>query len=217
MTRTYYNSLAELLDYPDADYKQRITRAKALLPVNQEEAALGLEKYRKSIEAISVEGIEELYTGTFDMMAVCVPYVSIHLFGEENFKRGEFMARLNNRYEESEFNKRGDELPDHLSVLLRYLSQTGYEEAAELLEFCVLAPLKKMIGKLHAENPYSHLLKAIETVLKTDFPEIIAAPLPIERQSSSGSCPAVSSECSCSSVLPINQPRNIEPLTTTHP
>ncbi len=214
MARTYYYALAQLLDYPTADYKQRITQVKVLLLVNQEQAAQVLERYRKSIEAISMEGLEELFTGTFDMMSVCIPYVSIHLFGEENFKRGEFMARLNNRYEETGF-KHGDELPDHLSVMLRYLAQAEDGEAAELVKFCILAPLEKMISKLHVKNPYSHLLDVIETTLKTDFPKIVAAPLPVEQKSSFGSCQTVSNECGCSLVPPTNEFLDMKHLTAT--
>jgi len=38
--------------------------------------------------------MEELYTRTFDLQAVCSPYVGYQLFGD-SYKRGIFMARLN--------------------------------------------------------------------------------------------------------------------------
>lgn len=119
---------------------------------------------------------QELYTATFDVTPVCVPYVSIHLFGEENFKRGEFMAALHARYAQAGFNMRG-ELADHITVLLRFAAQVDEEERRELAQFCLLGPVRKMIASLTADNPYRAVLEAVVA----EFPEVQPVLMPVEQ------------------------------------
>jgi len=127
---------------------------------------------------------QELYTATFDVTPVCVPYVSIHLFGEENFKRGEFMAALHARYAEVGFTTNG-ELADHLAVLLRYAAQADEAERRELAEFCLLGPVRKMTAALAKDNPYRAVLEAV----LAEFPDVQQAPAPVEQmQQHGGGC-----------------------------
>jgi nitrate reductase delta subunit len=100
--------LASLLEYPAPGFDDRLAVA--------EPAASG---FVRQMRALSSEEREELFSATFDINPSCVPYAGIHLFGEENFKRGEFMAALFARYEETGFVPNGD-LPDHLANLLRF-------------------------------------------------------------------------------------------------
>ncbi|MBI5688431.1 MAG: molecular chaperone TorD family protein [Verrucomicrobia bacterium] len=149
-------------------------------PTGQDYAA-----FAPALAALSQDEREELYTGTFDVTPACVPYVSIHLFGEENFKRGEFMAALSARYAAAGFETRG-ELPDHLAVLLRFLAQTDEAERRELVQFCLLGPLGKMIAALSDENPYRALLKAVREVLAAAYPDLQPAVSPLEQMQSHG-------------------------------
>jgi len=166
-------TLARLLEYPTGqDY---VAFAPALGSLSQDER-------------------EELYTATFDVTPACVPYVSIHLFGEENFKRGEFMAALSARYAAAGFETRG-ELPDHLSVLLRFLAQTDEAERRELVQFCLLGPLGKMIAALSAENPYHALLETVREVLAASYPDLQAAPSPLEQMQTHSACNTVTDGC----------------------
>jgi nitrate reductase delta subunit len=93
---------------------------------------------------------------------VCYPYIGYQLFGE-TYKRGEFLALLNARYREAGFVVEG-ELPDHLSVILRYLSRTW---DAALVQEGVVPALTKMLDQL-PENPYRHLLRAVLAVLQEE-------------------------------------------------
>ena len=85
-------------------------------------------------QSVAPDAREECYTGTFDLAPACTPYVSVHLFGEESFKRATLMAALNVRHAEAGL--AGDaELPDHIAVLARFAAQAGEEERRELAEF----------------------------------------------------------------------------------
>ncbi len=185
---TALTALADLLDYPGADFSMRLTRAAALAP---------LAHFIAGISALSPDQREELYTATFEVTPACVAYVSIHLFGEENFQRGEFMAGLNARYAQARFHCQG-ELPDHLAVLLRYAAQTDEAERRDLVEFCLLGPTGKMMTALAEENPYRALLETVREILQAAYPGVKPALSPLEQmQQHGGHGVAVVSGCHC--------------------
>jgi nitrate reductase molybdenum cofactor assembly chaperone NarJ/NarW len=162
-------------------------------------ALVALDRFASCLAALSQEEREELYTTTFDVTPACVPYVSIHLFGEENFKRGEFMAGLQARYQQTAFTTAG-ELPDHLSVLLRFAAHTDEAERRELVEFCLLGPVGKMIGALSEANPYRALLEAVRDTLQAAYPGLQPAPSPVEAGRQQGTGAAFESCSGCGPV-----------------
>ncbi len=56
------------------------------------QAAPLLHEFHDFVEHASPACLEELYTGAFDLQAVCSPYVGDQLFGN-SYKRGLFMIR----------------------------------------------------------------------------------------------------------------------------
>lgn len=176
--RQGWTALARLLEYPGADFASRMTEAARVLPRLGEAPALAWERFRAALEPMTPEEREELYTATFDVRPACIPYVSIHLFGEENFQRGQFMAALLERYRRCGWPTEG-ELPDHLAVLLRFAAQTEDGEQRELAQFCLLGPLRRMQEALADEHPYRALLEAVEAVILNTHPGIQAAPCPV--------------------------------------
>lgn len=160
-------ALAALLEYPGADVDVRLAAAPAAAAA--------------ALAALAAETREELFTATFDVTPACVPYVSIHLFGEENFKRGEFMAALHARYAQVRFDTRG-ELPDHLAVLLRFAAQTDAAEQRELAAYCLLGPMRRMLEALAADNAYRPVLEAACASLLRLCPDTQPAPSPLEQK-----------------------------------
>jgi nitrate reductase molybdenum cofactor assembly chaperone NarJ/NarW len=170
--------LGELLQYPDDAFPNRIFEASRLVAGNRA-ARAPLEEFADTLLALSGEERQELFTRTFDVTPVCVPYVSVYLFGEESFKRGEFMAGLNKRHETSGFASDG-ELPDHVANLLKFAAMTVEEERRELVQFCLLGPLNKMIHSLK-NNSYRHVLESICAILQELYPGITPALTPLEQ------------------------------------
>ncbi|MBI5387238.1 MAG: molecular chaperone TorD family protein [Verrucomicrobia bacterium] len=190
--QTQLIALAHLLEYPGGDFEARVSAAPS---------SASFACFSTAMLALSPNEREELYTATFDVTPACVAYVSIHLFGEENFKRGEFMARLHERYSQAGFTT-GGELPDHLSVLLRFAAETGEAECRELAEFCLLGPLGKMIAALTEGNPYRALLEAVREVLHAAYPGVKPAPSPLEQMQHHGAgCATISAGCGCGAAL----------------
>jgi hypothetical protein len=88
--------------------------AKSLHP----EAADMVEPLPTLLKKIPCNRMRRVVHNTFDMQPVCYPYVGYQLFGE-SYKRGAFMAQLNEAYHAIGYSA-GQELPDHLPVILRF-------------------------------------------------------------------------------------------------
>ena len=206
---TMLDTLGRLLSYPGADFEELLAQASDTID------SLPLIAFCGALGALDQDTREELYTATFDVTPQCVPYVSIHLFGEENFKRGEFMAALHNRYAMLEFDT-GGELPDHIALMFRHASQLDESERRELIGFCVLGPLDTMIRMLAEDHPYRFLLDAAVDVLHAHYPDLQPALSPLEQMRRHGSeCPTVSAACNCG-VPPSAEP-SAHFSTMSHP
>ncbi|MGA2515576.1 MAG: molecular chaperone TorD family protein [Thermodesulfobacteriota bacterium] len=161
-----YQMLAYVMDHPRSDLFQRIDECISLLSPFHEEAANLLKEFRASLGKTPLDTIEELHTRTFDLEAACYPYVGYHLFGDGNH-RGMFLAGLKEHYQGYDFSS-GNEMPDHLGVMFRFLARDDdQEEREELLSLCILPALRKMVQGFSDEgNPYRKLLKAILLLLR---------------------------------------------------
>ena len=159
---TMYRLFASLLDYPTADLGPQAHVCLDALSSAGSPAAGPLESFCVHLQGASQALMEELYTRTFDLQAVCSPYVGYQLFGD-SYKRGIFMARLNEGYRERGFSP-GGELPDHIGVVLRFLALgTGDEFSRALLDDGLVPALAKMQQTLGNSigNPYSEVIGAL--------------------------------------------------------
>ncbi len=156
-----YGLFAEILDYPTPLLASRMEELLHLVSCRDGRAGESLGQFREFVATTSPAMLEELYTATFDLQPLCYPYVGYQLFGEE-YRRGMFMAGLREHYRACGF-ETGNELPDQLCVILRFLS--GREPEAveqELVSDCLVPSLKKMVaGFADAANPYRAPLQAL--------------------------------------------------------
>jgi nitrate reductase molybdenum cofactor assembly chaperone len=164
----FYHSLAGLLTYPGADYRQRV---EASFHLADSECRSLVEKFAQSIEGLEVWELEELFTRTFDMNPVCSLELGWHLFGE-NYERGLLLVRVREELRRFGIHESA-ELPDHLTHVVELLGCMDHEEAADFAGACVLPALKKMIEALRGKgNPFENVLFAVEAFLRAQFPEI---------------------------------------------
>lgn len=168
-TASLFESVAGLLEYPVLNIKEQAGQCLAQLQPVHPEVAVMLQKFASGMEGHSLQRMQELYTTTFDMQPMCYPYVGYHLFSE-SYKRGAFMAQLNEAYHTLGYSA-GQELPDHLPIILRFLGLKANEPADEfcraLLINGLLPALEKMLQVFGAEseNPYFALLSALQLLL----------------------------------------------------
>lgn len=166
---------ARLLSYPDQNYPAGIAQCQRLVGEIHPRAAAQLEPLDILAVQGFLRGLEELYTRTFDMQPCCCPYVGYQLCGESR-GRTLFLLKLKELYLEHAFEENG-ELPDHLSVMLRFLALPGVEQEAEVIVGDgVLPALEKMIASFEDEpqHPYGALLCSLQDFLAQEFPSAAA-------------------------------------------
>ncbi len=198
----HYHTLADLFDYPDAVYPQKVRTVKRVLDEQYPVAAAQLERFLGLLPELDVMAMQELFIRSFDVQAMTTLDIGYVLFGDD-YKRGELLANLNREHREAR-NDCGSELADHLPNILRLLSKLKGEELVEELAGSILAPaLREMKGEFTAERIakkneaykkhyktiidtpyvpdeavtlYQFPLDALYEVLKQDFSLVEAAP-----------------------------------------
>ena len=165
--RQVFEAFAEILSYPARDPAPAARRCRDLLA--DRAAADHLERFVARAEAARPHEMEEIYSSTFDVDPTCAPYVGHHLCGEGP-RRGAFLARLVEVYRQDGFGggAPGGELPDHVSVVLRYLSAvpSGPSRQALLLDGLVPALDKMLAAPLDPGDVYRSVLAALREEVK---------------------------------------------------
>jgi nitrate reductase delta subunit len=160
-----YMLFAAILEYPGPDLHDRVNESVTLLTSVNGGAAERMEAFEAFVGETAPVRIEEIYTRTFDLQPVCYPYAGYQLFGE-SYKRGEFMVRLKERYRARGFSVE-NELPDHIPIILRFLStlpDAGQE--AVLISECLIPVLSKMSRAFEeGGTPYGHVISALQLFL----------------------------------------------------
>ncbi len=189
-THSVYGLFAELLEYPRSVPVDAVRECRRLVEGIDPEAAPLLEEFETYLGGADTGSLQEVYTQTFDLEATWHPYVGYHLFGE-TYQRSVFLVALKDRYQRLGFVD-DSELPDHLPVMLRFLSICDDEAMTdEIVTEGILPMLLKMWASKkkggdddsaeseesepiqHEERPepYKVLLEALTSLLHELYPE----------------------------------------------
>lgn len=144
-TRRMLGLFADLLEYPECVPTSAAGSCAVIVEGLDPGIAADVEVFAAAIEPYDTGSLQELYTQTFDLEATWHPYLGYHLFGE-TYQRSVFLVELKERYERHEFEVE-TELPDHLPVVLRFLSVCDDDGLLEEIVTEGLTPvLEKMLG-----------------------------------------------------------------------
>ncbi len=144
---TVLGLFADILDYPAPGLAGKAAECAALIGAAQPEAAAMLDCFRGFAEETPLGKMQEFYSGFFDLNSICHPYVGYQLFGE-NYKRSSFLVGLKKAYRDERFEADTTDIPDRLSIVLRFVAHSkGGEEIDELLSRGVLPALERMTTK----------------------------------------------------------------------
>ena len=166
--------LADMLEYPQSNPAEKARECADLVAASSPDAASRLRQFQALAQRTPSGRLEEIYTITFDLEAACHPYVGYHLFGE-SYKRSTFLLELKERFRGCGFKFSDSELPDRVSVLLRFVSVTGdEEERQEIINEGLLPALNKMVKEAeegdeephHDGDAYRNVLQALRMVLQ---------------------------------------------------
>jgi nitrate reductase molybdenum cofactor assembly chaperone NarJ/NarW len=138
---------ADILDYPGPGLAEKAGECASLIGPAQPEAFALMESFRRFAEETPLGKLQEIYSGFFDLNSICHPYIGYQLFGE-NYKRSVLLIELKKAYRAAGFEATAGEIPDRLSIVLRFVAQSeGGEEIDELLNRGVLPALARMTTK----------------------------------------------------------------------
>lgn len=162
----FLDSVADLLEYPAADWYGKLERCKLHGLREDRPDSEFFSEFCLGIHRMTLIELQELYTRTFDLNPKCALEIGYHLFGED-YKRGEFLARLREDQNDLELGQE-KQLPDYLPVLLRLLSRTSAaEERAAMIGYCLIPGLDKIIEVFNkGENPYGNVIRFLMERLK---------------------------------------------------
>ena len=128
MTSAYtYASLGRLLDYP-VD-KQGVQAAHGVVSafLDEHHPDCSISSFAEYVAESPLATLQEEYVATFDFNPATAPYLGYHLFGN-NQKKGGYLISLKQEFSRHDFNPLGNELPDHLAVVLAFLAHLARHE-----------------------------------------------------------------------------------------
>lgn len=148
-----------LLSYPSSGYADEARRCLEVTREVRPEAATAMAAFADFATGSAPDRLEELYTAAFDLEPACCPYAGHHLFADPA-KRSMMLVGLQQAYGEMGFCA-GQEMPDHVALLIRVLPRLQGEERQEMEELVLGPTLEKMAeGLRKAGNPYEGLVLA---------------------------------------------------------
>lgn len=156
-------ALSALLSYPSAELRDAVAEIRAVLnaeSVFSTQAVAALEPLLSQLSGVDVLDAQERYVLLFDRSRSLSLNLFEHVHGESR-DRGGAMVDLLEMYRTNGFDLAGSELPDHLPVLLEYLSTRPADEARDVLADAgsILAALTERLTR--RETPYAAALAAL--------------------------------------------------------
>lgn len=169
-----FSLLAAILQYPTQRTIEYVCESITVLEVLNAEAKRHLDYFREFCLTNPLNSLQEIHTGTFDLEAACCPYVGYYLFDKDH-SRKLFMTRLIEHYNAHITSR--NEMPDHITSMLRSLVvQESAEEAQELIDYCLIPAVKKMVDRIKGSgNPYQEVLQAVLLTLETEAKRCVIA------------------------------------------
>lgn len=164
ITAELYASLARMLDYPQD--KRSLLSAHGVVQGDLKENSL--DSFAGFVTGSTLAEIQEEYVATFDFNPSVAPYLGHHLFGD-NQKKGEYLIALKGEYRLHGYTPLGNELPDHLPLILWFLAHLASQGDAgvrrSFIERFVLPGVEKLAGSFAASRRDSPWRPVVEAIL----------------------------------------------------
>ncbi|MDP3525225.1 MAG: nitrate reductase molybdenum cofactor assembly chaperone [Hoeflea sp.] len=162
MIRTF-KALSALLSYPSTDLQEAIPDIREILAFEKVlpvEAVVAMEPLLSEFQTGDIFDLQERYVLLFDRSRTLSLNLFEHIHGEGR-DRGGAMVDLLETYRAHGFNLVATELPDHLPVLLEFISTLPLDEAREMLIDAghIIAALAERLTR--RETPYAAVLTAL--------------------------------------------------------
>lgn len=168
-----YASLSRMLDYPEG--KEEILAGSdavsGILQAMDREPPLA--PFARFVESSTLSKLQEEYVATFDFNPAVAPYLGHHLFGD-NRKKGAFLIRMKQEFARHGFVPSGNDLPDHLPLVLRFLAHLARHGNGDVrrsfISECVMPGVERLNAGFAArvDSPWKAVVEAIRILCAAD-------------------------------------------------
>ena len=168
-----YASAARMLDYPagkegmlaDHGTVDRFLRGKGI--------ESPLEPFGRFVESSALARIQEEYVATFDFNPAVALYLGHHLFGD-NREKGAYLIRLKQEFGRHGYTPSGNELPDHLPLVLGFLAYLARNAGDEVRRSFISEGVLPGVERLGAafsgrrDSPWKAVVEAARLLCAAD-------------------------------------------------
>lgn len=155
--------LAAMLRYPDADFRVAVPELRTALDSEHalpKQRLLELDALLRQLTSLDPFEVEARFVDTFDRGRATSLLLFEHVHGDSR-DRGPAMVDLGQMYERAGLVLDGDEMPDHLSVVLEFASTQPEKVARDFLGE-VAHILNAVFSALRErDNPYASVVAAV--------------------------------------------------------
>jgi len=168
-----YTSLARMLDYPEGKEGIVADAGKVSEALQGRDIESPLEPFGRFVETATLSRLQEEYVATFDFNPAVALYLGHHLFGDHQ-KKGAYLIRLKREFGRHGFSPSGNELPDHLPLVLGFLAHLARnaEEGVRrsFLSECVLQGVDRLSAAFSArgDSPWKPVVEAARLLCAAD-------------------------------------------------
>ncbi|MBJ6751014.1 nitrate reductase molybdenum cofactor assembly chaperone [Geomonas anaerohicana] len=171
-----YHALSRLFEYPQQreELQECYDALASYLRRSGIDARAHL--FGEMLSGSTLAELQEDYVARFDFNPAAAPYLGHHLYGD-NQKKGGYMIQVKQEYGRHDFEAPGDELPDHLGVVLAFLAHLARRgEDSSRREFIgklVLPGINKLLAASEQRDtsPWLTLVEAAELLCSADCRE----------------------------------------------
>src|SRR3990170_8484725 len=177
LEKNLYIRLGELVRYPREDIRPEVDECIDTLTKGQypEEVINELKNFRKDLEKLSLDALQELYSYTFELVSDTTLDMGYYI--HEGFKRATNLLTIKSMYREHGFpfdEVAKGELPDNLSVALQFIGFLKDEELRkDFTKSFIIMSMEKLNRNFQTKkNAYRHLVNVVYRILDKDVKEI---------------------------------------------
>ncbi len=162
-----FKVLSLLLEYPPPELWEALPEMRRILDVERlipEPARSGVYALIDDLEHTDVMEAQATYVGLFDRGRHLSLHLFEHLIGESR-DRGTAMVQLIEHYRACGFELGARELPDHVPLILEFLSRRTWSEAQEMLGEAM--PVLTLLGERlrQRDSRYGAVFEALEAAI----------------------------------------------------
>jgi len=168
-----YASIARMLDYPAGKEGMLADHASVSRFLQEKEIGSPLAPFARFVESSPLAKLQEEYVATFDFNPAVALYLGHHLFGG-NREKGAYLIRLKQEFGRHGFTPSGSELPDHLPLVLGFLSYLARNAEERIrrtfISECVLPGVERLGAAFTArrDSPWKPVVEAARLLCVAD-------------------------------------------------